>query len=137
MTEKECGLHSGNIQKADGTSEARKADRDLWIDSPVVALNKAQLQGLADGKRDKDTLIVLYAPWCPFCQAMEAAYTELGNQLAGSSVRVAKYQADVDKEFCTEKLGLKTFPTVVYLPKGREGFIKYPSERRDVDTLRM
>jgi hypothetical protein len=23
------------------------------------------------------------------------------------------------------------------LPKGRDGFIKYPSERRDVDTMKM
>ena len=43
----------------------------------------------------------------------------------------------MDREFCTEKLGLKTFPTIVYLPKGREGFIRYPSEKRDVDTLKM
>lgn len=27
---KECGLHSGNIKKADGTTEERKAERDLW-----------------------------------------------------------------------------------------------------------
>lgn len=29
-TSKECGLHSGNVKKADGTSEERKAERDLW-----------------------------------------------------------------------------------------------------------
>ena len=23
---------------------------------------------MAAGKRDQDTLLVLYAPWCPFCQ---------------------------------------------------------------------
>lgn len=27
---KECGLHSGNVKKADGSSEERKAERDLW-----------------------------------------------------------------------------------------------------------
>ena len=27
---KECGLHSGNVKKADGTTEERKAERDLW-----------------------------------------------------------------------------------------------------------
>ena len=68
---------------------------------------------------------------------MEASYADLAAQLDGTSVTVAKYQADTDREFCTEKLGLKTFPTIIYLPKGREGFIKYPSERRDVDTLKM
>lgn len=136
-TAKECGLHSGNIQKGDGSSEERKADRDLWIDGGVVALSKEQAHATAEGNRDKDTLLVLYAPWCPFCQGMEPAYAQLAEQLAGSSVTVAKYQADIDKDFCTEKLGLKTFPTVVLLPKGNGPYIKYPSERRDADTLRM
>lgn len=66
---KECGLHSGNIKKADGTTEERKAERDLWSDaSAVAALDKAAVEKLAGGARDKDTLLVLYAPWCPFCQ---------------------------------------------------------------------
>ena len=47
---------------------------------------------LLEGARDRDTLVVLYAPWCPHCQAMEASYAELATQLAGSSVRVAKFQ---------------------------------------------
>lgn len=136
-TAKECGLHSGNITKSDGTTEARVAERDLWIDGHVASLTKAQAEALATGKREQDTLLVLYAPWCPFCKAMEGSYAELAAQLNGSSVKVAKYQADTDREFCTEKLGLKTFPTIVFLPKGREGFIKFPSERRDAETLKM
>ena len=120
-----------------------------------------------------------YAPWCRFCQAMEPAYGELAAGLAGSHVRVAKFQvgggrvevlpggvccgavvrrglarcpasalarpwphllppspaalsapsppllppallqADVERDFATERLGLKTFPTIVFLPKVR------------------
>lgn len=71
---KECGLHSGNIKKEDGTTEERKAERDLWgADSAVAALDKAAVEKLAGGARDKDTLLVLYAPWCPFCQVGAAA----------------------------------------------------------------
>ncbi len=155
---------------------------------------------MAGGAHDKDTLLVLYAPWCPFCQGgragrllgplppwhrhsstlhagiprcallaalpaslshppphtphhthnttlthtpahpagMEASYEELAQQLKGSHVRVAKYQADgADKEWCKENLGLATFPSIVMLPKGRSGFVKYPSERRDAETLGM
>jgi hypothetical protein len=52
-----------------------------------------------------------------FVQAMEPAYEELAAHMAGSPVvTVAKYQADIDREFCNEKLQLKTFPTIVYLP---------------------
>lgn len=68
-TAKECGLHSGNVKKEDGTTEERKAERDLWADGSVVeALSKAQAEAMAAGTRDQDTLLVLYAPWCPFCQ---------------------------------------------------------------------
>lgn len=68
---------------------------------------------------------------------MEASYGELATQMAGSQVTVAKYQADIDREYVAETFGLKTFPTVVFLPKGNGKAIKYPSERRDVDTLKM
>lgn len=68
---------------------------------------------------------------------MEPAYATLAEQLADSTVRVAKYQADVDREYVAATFGLKTFPTIVYLPKGQTGFIKYPSERRDVETMKM
>ena len=59
----------------------------------VAALDKAGAEKLLAGA-DKDTLLVLYAPWCPFCQGMEGAYAELAARLAGSHVRVAKLNAD-------------------------------------------
>lgn len=49
---------------------------------------------------------------------MEPAYEALAASMKGSHIRVAKYQADIDREFCNEKLQLKTFPTIVFLPKG-------------------
>lgn len=67
---------------------------------------------------------------------MEPDYSELAQQMSGSSVRVAKYQADTDRDFAADKFGLKTFPTLVMLPKSGK-MIKYPSERRDVDTMKM
>eukprot|EP00877_Chromochloris_zofingiensis_P012297 jgi/Chrzof1/7320/Cz02g19090.t1 len=136
-TAKECGLHSGNVKTADGSAEQRVAERDLWTGGAVETISKEGARDLAAGKRDKDMLLVLYAPWCPFCQGMEASYAALAEEMAGSHVRIAKYQADIDREFSSEKLGLKTFPTIVFLPKGKEGYIKYPSERRDTDSLKM
>lgn len=68
---------------------------------------------------------------------MEASYTELAKKYAGSHVKVAKFQADLDREFSTTRLGLKTFPTIVMLPKTSKAVIKFGSERRDVDTLDM
>ncbi|KAK9810382.1 hypothetical protein WJX72_009782 [[Myrmecia] bisecta] len=135
-TGKECGLHSGNIVQS-AAEQAEQEVADLWADGPVEALSRAQLQALADGERDKDTLVVLYAPWCQYSQAMEGAYTALAERYAGSHVRIAKFQADTDREFAADKFGLKTFPTIVLLSKSKEGYVKYPTERRDTDTLDM
>lgn len=68
---------------------------------------------------------------------MEESYSELAQRYAGSHVRIAKFQADVEREFASESFGLRTFPTIVALPKGQPGYIKYPSENRSADTLDM
>lgn len=60
-------------------------------------------------------------PLCLFGQAMEPAYAELARQLAGSGVKVAKFQADVEREFAATKFGLETFPTIVLLPQKTPG----------------
>lgn len=68
-TSKECGLHSGNVVTSAADQAEQEGQRDLWPSGPVEALNHEQLEKLADGQRDKDTLLVLYAPWCQFSQA--------------------------------------------------------------------
>ena len=71
-------------------------------------------------------------------QGMEESYEELAERYAETSdVRVAKFQADIEREFSTSTFQLKTFPTIVLLPKGKKGYIRYPSERRDTDSLDM
>jgi adenylyl-sulfate reductase (glutathione) len=67
-TSKECGLHSGNIVTSAAEQGGEEAQKDLWPSGPVQALNHQQLERLADGHRDQDTLVVLYAPWCQFTQ---------------------------------------------------------------------
>lgn len=137
---KECGLHSGNVAKVGGQGDqegAAKEIPDLFLGGAVEKLNKDTMVALAEGKRDKDTLVMLYAPWCQFCKAAEPNFASLAEQLQGSKVKVAAYQADVDREFSAEKFGLKTFPTIVMLPSSTDRVIKFPSERRDVETLSM
>ena len=73
-------------------------------------------------------------------QAMEASYEQLAQEHAGHpSLSIAKFQADDEDEraFASSELGLKTFPTIVLLPRGGASYIKYPSERRDVGTLSL
>ena len=71
-------------------------------------------------------------------QAMEASYSELAERYAGSSqVQIARFQADVERDFSSQSFGLKTFPTIVALPNGYSGYLKYPSENRTADSLQM
>lgn len=133
-----------------------QAAKDLWAgDSAVKTLSKDQLATLKVGPRSTATLVALYAPWCQYCKALEPAYEALAKEMEGSGVAVAKFQADVERcvvvvvwfaaqrhrsntrDFAATEFGLKTFPTLVLLPQQSEAVIKYPSERRDVETLRM
>lgn len=148
---KECGLHSGNVVQSAADQAEKEAARDLWADasSAVERLTRAQLEKAASSasssssKSDADekaTLVALYAPWCQYSQAMEQAYEELAARYANHPrVRVAAFRADEaeHRPFAEKELGLKTFPTVVMLPRGSKRAVKYDSEARDVESLEM
>lgn len=55
-------------------------------------------------------------------QAMESEFAALGEILrqSNSPVRVAKYRADTDRDYCEETFGLKSFPTIVLLSSWRK-----------------
>lgn len=144
---KECGLHSGNVVQSAAEQAEKEAARDLWADasSAVERLTREQLERASastSSKSDdeKATLVALYAPWCQYSQAMEQAYEELAARYAGHPrVRVAAFRADEaeHRPFAEKELGLKTFPTVVMLPRGSKKAVRYESEARDVDSLEM
>lgn len=67
---------------------------------------------------------------------MEDSYVQLAENLSGSGVRVGKFRADGDqKPFAEQELQLGSFPTILFFPKHTSTPIKYPSEKRDVDSL--
>ncbi|NP_001105805.2 Probable 5'-adenylylsulfate reductase 1, chloroplastic [Zea mays] len=146
---KECGLHKGNIDKDGQAAAAAAAPRtangngsagapDIFESPAVVSLTRAGVENLLRlESRAEPWLVVLYAPWCPFCQAMEASYVELAERLAGSGgVKVARFRADGEqKPFAQAELQLQSFPTVLLFPSRTARPIKYPSEKRDVDSL--
>lgn len=69
-------------------------------------------------------------------QAMEGSYVELAEKLAGTGVKVGKFNADGDqKSFAQKELQLGSYPTILLFPKHSSRPIKYPSEKRDVDSL--
>ncbi|XWS12848.1 hypothetical protein CRYUN_Cryun37aG0125700 [Craigia yunnanensis] len=145
---KECGLHKGNL-KQDTTaqlngngngaalSDGSATQSDIFNIQSLVTLSRAGIENLARLENRKEPwLVVLYAPWCRFCQAMEDSYVELAEKLAGSGVKVAKFRADGEqKEYAQRELQLGSFPTILFFPKHSSKPIKYASEKRDVDSL--
>lgn len=132
---KECGLHSGNVVDT-AESDAKAEAPDLWVGGAVEALDKVAMEKLAGGDRDKDSMVVLYAPWCQFCQGLEPTYATVAEDIGGEDLRVAKYQADEDREYA-ETLGLETFPTIIFLPKATDQVIKFTSDRRTEESMTM
>ncbi|KVI09409.1 5'-adenylylsulfate reductase 1, chloroplastic-like [Cynara cardunculus var. scolymus] len=140
---KECGLHKGNLKEesvngngaANGNSSS--ANSDIFESQNIVNLTRPGIENLVKMEDRKEPwMVVLYAPWCPFCQAMEASYNELADKLAGSGVKVGKFQADGDqKAYAKQELQLGSFPTILFFPKHASRPIKYQSEKRDVESL--
>lgn len=61
---------------------------------------------------------------------------ELADTLEGSGVKVGKFRADSDQRVFAEKeLQLVSLPTILFFPKHSSRPVKYPSEKRDVDSL--
>ncbi|MBA0868996.1 hypothetical protein Goshw_021783 [Gossypium schwendimanii] len=145
---KECGLHKGNLKQdsaaelngnGNGASHANgtATQSDIFNSQSLVTLSRTGIENLARLENRKEPwLVVLYAPWCRFCQAMEESYVELAEKLAGSGVKVAKFRADGEqKEYAKTELQLGSFPTILFFPKHSSKPIKYASEKRDVDSL--
>lgn len=145
---KECGLHKGNIKDenaghvnglGNGAAHGNGSTviPDIFEAQSIVNLSRAGVENLLKlENRREPWLVVLYAPWCPFCQAMEGSYVELAEKLAGTGVKVGKFNADGDqKSFAQKELQLGSYPTILLFPKHSSRPIKYPSEKRDVDSL--
>ncbi|EOA18290.1 hypothetical protein CARUB_v10006797mg [Capsella rubella] len=139
---KECGLHKGNIKEntngnATANVNGKSTVADIFNSENVVNLSRQGIENLMKLENRKEAwIVVLYAPWCPFCQAMEASFDELADKLVGNGVKVAKFRADGDqKDFAKSELQLGSFPTILVFPKNSSRPIKYPSEKRDVDSL--
>ena len=143
-SDKECGLHSGNLSKEEKEKQDKREEdaADIFTDASAISvetresMEKRISRGL---KNEESEMIVLYAPWCPFCQAMEGSFTESAQTYGkAKNVRYSKFRADQDeKEWSKENLSLASFPTILLFPKGREGYVKLGGERRDVESLQI
>merc|ERR1719301_319304 len=113
-TKTECGIHVEGAEKT--------FDRDLWEGGAVQAL-------VGGGK---PAVLTVYAPWCQFCQGMEADYEKLAEEL---SIPVAKFRGDEERDFVSANLNTESFPTVNVIASDGK-VVKYDSEERSVEALK-
>jgi len=120
-TKTECGIHVAGAEKT--------FDRDLWESGAVkeISSNDEALEIIKSGE---DAVIVVYAPWCQFCQAMEDEYAAFADS---AGVPVYKFRGDEERDFVQEHLNTESFPTVNFVKGGSA--TKYDSEERTVDAF--
>ena len=79
----------------------------------------------------KEAMVVVYAPWCQFCQAMEDEYGKLAESL---DVPVYKFRGDEQREFVSAEMNTQSFPTINFI-KADGTAVKYESEERTVEAM--
>lgn len=119
----ECGIHVVGAEKT--------WDRDLWDKTASVQTLATPADVTALKTSGKEAVVVVYAPWCKFCQAME---NELEKLSAASGLPVYKFRGDEERAFVEANLNTKSFPTINLV--GKDGkVIKYESEDRSVAAM--
>merc|ERR1712216_251678 len=119
----ECGIHVAGAEKT--------FDRDLWDESKSVQTLATEADVEALKSSGKEAVVVVYAPWCQFCQAMEAEYEKLAD---ATGMPVYKFRGDEQRDFVSANLNTSSFPTINYV--GADGTaIKYESEVRTVEAM--
>merc|ERR1719159_2294958 len=122
-TKTECGIHVAGAEKT--------FDRDLWDKSTSVKTLATEEDVAALKASGKEAVVVVYAPWCQFCQAMEDEYDKFAD---AAGLPVYKFRGDEQREFVEANLDTTSFPTINFV--GADGVpVKYESEVRTVDAL--
>jgi len=120
-TKTECGIHVDGAEKT--------FDRDLWEKDSIT--NLADKEAAAKFKKEESGLMVIYAPWCQYCQAMESALENFAENQ--STYKVAKFRGDLEREFSTKEFEVQSFPTIVAVKDGKVS--KMMIEERTPETL--
>jgi len=122
-TKTECGIHVAGAEKT--------FERDLWDTSESVITLETPEAVTELKESGKEAVVVVYAPWCQFCQAMEDEYDKLA---AESGLPVYKFRGDEEREFVQANLNTQSFPTINKITSSGDA-VKYESEDRSVAAM--
>jgi len=121
-TKTECGIHVSGSEKT--------FYRDLWTQGYVKSITTpTQVTQIIN--RGKPSFIVVYAPWCKFCQDMEE---ELNSFAKTTNIDVYKFRGDELRDFVRNNLNTESFPTL-NLVQSDGSLIKFESDQRNCESL--
>merc|ERR1712032_840500 len=123
-TKSECGIHVEGAEKT--------WDRDLWEDGSSVKKVGSTEEALEVKSAGKPSVMVVYAPWCQYSQNMEEEFEKFAKD---ADVDVYSFRGDEVREFVTEELNTKSFPTVNVI-KADGTAVKYESEDRTAEDFK-
>merc|ERR1719201_3188416 len=121
-TKTECGIHVAGAEKT--------FDRDQWEGGAVKELSTPD-EVTALKASGEEAVVVVYAPWCQFCQGMEEEYEKFA---AASDKPVYKFRGDEVRDFVSAEMNTASFPTINYITSEGKA-VKYESEVRTVEAL--
>ncbi|KAM6379629.1 protein disulfide-isomerase A2 [Pluvialis apricaria] len=103
-----------------------------WDTRPVKVLVGKTFEQVAYDET-KNVFVKFYAPWCSHCQAMAAAWEELGERYKDhEDIVIAELDATANE---LENITIRGFPTLHYFPAGPgRKMVEYKSAR-DVETF--
>jgi thiol-disulfide isomerase/thioredoxin len=80
----------------------------------------------------EDTVVLIYANWCPHCQAMKPEWNELKNQLGSTAETIEIEESDFDKDMKLhnienqklngEKIEIYGYPTMFKIHNGHADY---------------